>query len=522
MRLKALIRSAGIFPQTDSLSNSVEITGIQFDSRKVEPGNLFIAIEGKNYDGHAFVQEVISKGAAAIIGSKKLAIHAVPYLLTSDTRRSLAVLSAAFYGFPAKQMTVIGVTGTDGKTTTVNLIHQILSAHQVPTGMISTVSACIGGEAIDTGFHVTTPEAPTIQRLLHKMLQNGLTHVILETTSHGLAQKRVDACEFDIGVVTNITHEHLDYHQDYEGYFNAKFKLIEKLARTGEKKSGNLQTAVINHDDISYQKILERIEKLSLDTLNLIDYGLSVESTIRAINRVSTSHEMRFDLEMNKKRYPVTTSLLGEYNIYNILAAVAAVSSVIELDMNATLESIRAFPGVPGRMERINLGQNFLAFVDFAHTPNALKVTLETARKITMGRVIAVFGSAGLRDKGKRRLMAAVSARMADVTILTAEDPRTEDLDKILTEMGAEAENHGTEVNRTCFIYADRGTAIRKAVSMAREGDLVIVCGKGHEQSMCFGEIEYPWDDRIAVRAALAERLGLNGPDMPYLPTQDC
>jgi len=520
MDLKQLLQSANIAYKSKSELASIDISGIQSDSRKIEIGNLFIAYRGDEYDGHLFIESAISNGAAAVIGSEDLHPVGVPYIIVKDSRKSMAYIAAAFFGYPARELTVIGVTGTDGKTTTVNLIYEILNAHGISTGMISTVKARIGKEELDTGFHVTTPESPTIQQLLKKMVQEGLTHVVLEATSHGLDQDRVDACEFDIGVVTNITHEHLDYHKDYDGYFSAKFNLIEKLAKTAPKEHGSYRTAVINHDDISYKRILERVEKQRLESIRLVEYGLDNRS-LGASDITSSPTEMCFELHMNNQNYHVETSLLGKYNVSNILAAVGGVSSAIDLNPGITIDAIAKFAGVPGRMEQINIGQDFIAIVDFAHTPNALKVALETARDITAKRVIAVFGSAGLRDREKRRLMAAVSAKLADITIFTAEDPRTEDLDCILAEMIAVAVSNGAVTGRTAFSVPDRGEAIKKAVSLATADDLVIACGKGHEQSMCFGKIEYPWDDRNAMRAAISEYLGIDGPKMPYLPTQN-
>ena len=229
---------------------------------------------------------------------------------------------------------------------------------------------------------------------------------------------------------------------------------------------------------------------------------------------------MQFDLEYQKTRYKTCSNLIGEYNVYNILAAASATIYGLGLDIECVIEGIRIFSGVPGRMERVDLGQKFTAIVDFAHTPNALRVTLETCRNRTEGSVIAVFGSAGLRDREKRRMMASISIALADITILTAEDPRTENLGDILSEMADEAKKQGGVEDVTYFQIPDRGEAIRKAVRTAKEGDLVIVCGKGHEQSMCFGETEYLWDDRIALKSALSNLLGVDGPEMPYLPTQ--
>ena len=520
MRLIQLIQKSTELSSEGQEIPDIEIVGIESDSRKIKPGFIFVALEGGLSDGHNFINAAIANGAAAIVGRKRFQSLRCPYFRVDNPRKELAHLAATLNGNPARKLRIIGVTGTDGKTTTVTLIHQILTACGVKAGMISTVHAVFGDEQIDTGFHVTTPEATTIQELLKKMVDRGFTHVVLETTSHGLDQYRVEGCEFDIAVVTNITHEHFDYHRDYEGYFSAKFKLIEELVKTVEKPLGNPRLAIVNHDDISFPFIYERLQNESLSKINLLDYGLNNDSEIFADKIKVTPDGLSFNVSVKGKVFHVASPLAGSFNVHNILAAISATLVGLDLGEDSVLEGIKSMQGVPGRMEKIDLGQEFTAIVDFAHTPNALKVALLTAREMTTGRTIAVFGSAGLRDKEKRRMMAAVSIQNADITIMTAEDPRTESLAAILAEMADEAVRKGGKLGRTFFTVEDRGEAIRKAVFLAQNGDLIIACGKGHEQSMCFGETEYLWDDIIAMRAAISEKMGVNGPQMPWLPTQ--
>ena len=502
------------------------VTGIALDSRRVQPGDLFVALAGGNTDGHRYIPAAIGKGAAAVVGMQPRLELDVPYLQVGDSRQALAYLSAAFYGFPARRLTVIGVTGTDGKTTTSTLIYQILSAAGKKVGMISTVNAFIGEDVLDTGFHVTTPEAPDLQRYLAQMVERGLTHVVLEATSHGLEQQRVLACDFDLGVVTNITHEHLDYHGSYEAYRAAKARLFTSLAETPSKPQGNLRLAVLNRDDASYDYLSSLIQSLNTTHISqlqapipVISYGLHPESTLRAEGIAYDPSGLRFTAAGRDFRLPIESRLSGEFNVSNCLAAVAATVIGLGVEARAAENGILALQSIPGRMERIDLGQDFMAIVDFAHTPNALQRALRTARQMTSGRVIAVFGSAGLRDRAKRRMMADASVEMADLTILTAEDPRTESLEDILSEMADGARAQGGVEGEAFYRIPDRGKAIRFALSQANPGDLVIALGKGHEQSMCFGEVEVPWDDRTAMRAALAERLGVPGPEMPPLPT---
>ncbi len=483
-------------------------------SRAVQPGSLFVALPGSSSDGHRYIPAAIERGAAAVVGTQPLEGLSVPYIRVPDGRLALAHLSAAFYGFPARSLTMIGVTGTDGKTTTSNLIYQILAAAGYPAGIISTVNATIGSEVLDTGLHVTTPEAPDVQRYLARMLSAGLSHVVLEATSHGLAQHRVTPCEFDVGVVTNITHEHLDYHGSYEAYREAKGRLFASLGETLPKKQGNPRAAILNRDDASYGFLQE------LSPGRQLSYSLSPGSDLWAEAIEYDRDGTRFTARGADFSFPVQSQLVGPFNVSNCLAAIGATVLALGVPVEAAQEGIRSLCGVPGRMEWIDLGQDFTAIVDFAHTPNALTRLIEAARQMTRGRVLAVFGSAGLRDKMKRRMMAQTSARLADLTILTAEDPRTESLDAILAEMAEGARSAGGVEGQTFWRIPDRGEAIRFAVKQARPGDLVVACGKGHEQSMCFGDVEHAWDDRTAMRAALAERLGIPGPQMPYLPTQ--
>jgi len=340
---------------------------------------------------------------------------------------------------------------------------------------------------------------------------------VLEATSHGLAQQRVAACEFDMAVVTNITHEHLDYHGSYQAYRAAKGRLFESLASTKAKESAPPRAAVLNRDDTSYEYLA------GITKTPQLCYGLGLDADVRPLEVEIEKTGLRFrvvgkNLDGQDFTLPVSCGLVGGYNVSNILAAVALACGVMKLDQGAVQEGVSKMRAVPGRMESIEMGQDFTAFVDFAHTPNALKNSLQAARQLTSGRVIVVFGSAGLRDRAKRRLMAEVSAELADLSILTAEDPRTESLSAILAEMAEGARSRGGVEGQNFWRIPDRRAALRFAVEKARPGDLVLACGKGHEQSMCFGEVEYPWDDRVALRAALAESLGLPGPPMPALP----
>src|SRR5579859_1134165 len=441
MRLSALLTALPALP-TGAADGDPDITTITADSRRVKPGSLFVAVRGDTSDGHDFIAEALARGAAAIVAEHPLAHAAtLPYITVPDTRPALAWLAAAWNGFPARRLVMIGVTGTDGKTTTASLIHSILLAGGLRAGLISTVSAVIGDETFDTGFHVTTPDALEVQAYLARMVAAGLTHCVLEVTSHGLAQHRVTGCEFDVAAITNITHEHLDYHKTFENYRAAKGQLFTSLGTAALKPGGPAKAAILNADDGSAPYLA------ALPGVRSIRYSLAPGAEVWAGEVSHTPAGIEFIAHGPGFAIPVRSRLVGAFNVSNCLAAVAVTAGALGLPVEEVGRGIQALPGVPGRMERVDLGQPFTALVDFAHTPNALRRALETARQLlapgSAGRVIAVFGSAGLRDVEKRRLMAETAARLADISILTAEDPRSESLEAILALMAEGAQSGG-------------------------------------------------------------------------------
>lgn len=502
------------------------LTGLVEHSDAVAPGKCFIARVRTATDGHRYIDKAIENGASLIIGQLapeelNLSSSRVPYLRVPDTAIAEAWLSAAWFDFPSRWLIMVGVTGTDGKTTTANLIYQVLRSAGLRAGLLSTVKAAIGETEEALALHVTTPEAPIVQGYLRRMVDSGLTHCVLEATSHGLAQHRVDAIDFDMAVITNVTHEHFDYHGDFEGYFYAKARLFQLLSSNlgNSDGRGTLQdqipkTAILNRDDPSFERLS------SIGAERQLNYGLKNAADVTAKGLIYSAEGTQLELRWQPARrtaarqastvedstasnmVTIKTSLVGEFNVYNLLAAATASYGlgVSWLDIRRGIESLEA---LSGRMEPINLGQDQLVLVDFAHTPNALSKAISAARGMTKGRIITVFGSAGKRDVAKRRLMAEISARDADLTVLTAEDPRTESLDEILEMMAAGCRHQGGIENLTFWRVPDRGRAIHFALSLAGPDDLVLVCGKGHEQSMCFGTTEYPWDDREATRIAL-------------------
>ncbi len=484
---------------------SIEINSpVVESSLNVQPGGLFVARAGASTDGHHFIPDALAAGAAAVIGEADLADLPVPYVRVKNAQQILGRLAAAYFGNPSRRLVVIGVTGTDGKTTTCHLLHSILQRQPgFRVGYISTLSADFGGEAAPTGLHVTTPGATQVQEYLKCMLDAGLTHCVLEMTSHGLAQGRLNGVDIDVAVLTNVTHEHLDFHDSWEDYRAAKAIMFRMLAESQPKPKVR-KTAVINKDDPSadYFAAIPAEQTMRYSVRNSSDF----RATEIAHGPSATSFAaagQQFEMKLR-----------GDFNVYNALAALCG-ARALGVAWEIVRRGISEVALISGRMEMIDEGQNFLAMVDFAHTPNALRRALEAGRQMLRpGKgLIAVFGSAGLRDVAKRRLMAEAAADLADVTVLTAEDPRTESLHDILEMMAAGCIAQGGVEGETFVRVPDRGEAIYYACQLAQPGDLVMACGKGHEQSMCFGETEHPWDDREAMRAAL------RGAPLATLPT---
>jgi len=490
----------------------VSLTGFTEKTSEVAPGLAFVARVRTGSDGHPYIAQAIERGASLILAQHPAEVGVVVppgvgYLTVDDTAEALAWLSAAWEGFPGQQLVVIGVTGTDGKTSTANILFSILRAAGLRAGLLSTIRAVIGDEEEPLALHVTTPEAPVVQRYLRRMVEAGLTHVVVEATSHALAQSRVAAVPFDVAVVTNITHEHLDYHGSYDAYFAAKRRLFASLfddpirvPSANPLKAATRRTAVLNRDDSSFAPLAAFLAGRPVDRppLDVRTYGLQPgdgapdgampDAWAGDVTYGPDTTRLRLHLAGHAPQ-PVASALVGAFNVYNMLAAAgtAAVLGVAPPDIRAGLEAVR---GLSGRMERIDRGQPFLVVVDFAHTPNALERAIAAARELG-----ARFKGPGAREERSSLAPGPLN--------LTAEDPRTESLDAILSMMAGAAESAGGIEGQTFWRVPDRGRAIYFALSLARPGEVVLICGKGHEQSMAFGTTEYPWDDRDATRAAL-------------------
>ena len=535
----------GLLVHGGEAAAGVAVGRVAEDSREVGADTVFVAVEGLQQDGHRFIAQAVAAGAAAVVGSNPLSrleelnwwppAAGVPYVQVTDSREALAWLSAALYGFPSRGQTVIGVTGTDGKTTTCALLEAILS-RSADVGVVTTVGARIAGVEQETGLHVTTPDAPTVQAFLAQMRSAGCGYAVVESTSFGLDQKRVAAVAYDVAALTNITHEHLDIHGSFEAYQAAKFQLFRSLFRS-ERKPGVPRIAVFNLDDSSCQPLREVLaeERARNGAAGVTSYTYSVADTnadVYARQIEYLPEATRFELVWPAGSMKMETRLIGEFNVSNVLCAAAA-GLGLGIPPEQVQEGVASLPAVLGRMQRMDCGQAFLAVVDFAHSPASLERALETLRPLVAkdcGRLIAIFGCAGLRDRGKRRLMGQVSGRLADFTVITAEDPRTEDLVEINREIEAGvrevveggAGGEGVRARDDTggagqlqrqkaasppyyAIVPDRAEAIRYGVEMARAGDVVASFGKGHERSMCYGETEYPWNEQEAMLTALCE-----------------
>jgi UDP-N-acetylmuramoyl-L-alanyl-D-glutamate--2,6-diaminopimelate ligase len=465
------------------------IESLCYDSRRARPGALFFALRGARTDGSRFVAQAVENGAVATVSDAALPACASPLIRVPDARMAMADIAAAFHGNPASKLKVIGVTGTNGKTTTAFLVKHLLDADQRRCGLIGTVKYCIGESERDASR--TTPESLDLQELLAEMVDAGNKAVAMEVSSHALAQHRARAIEFDAAVFTNLTQDHLDYHKTMEHYFGAKATLFEGLAAQKKKKG----RAIINIDDRYGHLLSERFKR----KIPVITYGQRVGSDFRATDVRFDATGSAYHLEARGRSYLVRLPLIGSFNIYNSLAAIAAAASM-GMELRSAVAATANAPQIPGRLERVPAKRNFQVFVDYAHTEDALRNVLRTLRELKPNHLITVFGCGGDRDRAKRPLMAAAAEEFSDWSILTSDNPRTEDPAGIVSEIRA-----GFRGNRYEEIL-DRTEAIRKAVKLAGSGDIVLVAGKGHEAYQEFADRKIPFDDCAVARRAIEER----------------
>ncbi|NPV52918.1 MAG: UDP-N-acetylmuramoyl-L-alanyl-D-glutamate--2,6-diaminopimelate ligase [Firmicutes bacterium] len=497
-------------------NGQVEIAGITYDSRTAGPGYLFVCIKGDKYDGHDFIADAMRRGARAIVVERNVDVEGldsgsdsdagtgagagVAIVEVPDARRALGALARAFYDNPSGKLTLVGVTGTNGKTTTTYLVKAVFEEAGYPAGVIGTIQNVIGREIVPAKH--TTPESSDLEELLDRMVRAGVKAVAMEVSSHAIALDRIFGLEFDIGVFTNITQDHLDFHKTFDNYVAAKAKFFKGLGADGpyEVVKKRPKAAVVNMDDPNFHRIIEGTPA------EVITYGIENEADIRAFNITLGLSGISFDAATPAGTVALNMKLRGMFNIYNALAAIGA-GLEAGLDIEHIKRGLERVGGVPGRFESVDVGQDFAVIVDYAHTPDGLENILKAARQFVSGRKIVVFGCGGDRDRTKRPIMGRIAASLADHVILTSDNPRSEDPASICAEIeagvrGVRGRGEGYEV------IVDRRSAIERAVNLAGRGDIVIIAGKGHETYQIFRDRTIHFDDREVARDVLEERVG--------------
>jgi UDP-N-acetylmuramoyl-L-alanyl-D-glutamate--2,6-diaminopimelate ligase len=474
-----------------------QIKGITYDSRSVEEDFLFVAVKGFTVDGHDYIEDALSRGAAAVIAENAVAIESarqstneVAFIEASDCREAMALVSSAFYGHPSGKLSLIGITGTNGKTTTSFITKSILNAGSANTGLLGTISYMTGDKTAAAAN--TTPESMDLHRLLGEMVDNNMEYAVLEVSSHALALKRIEGCSFNVAAFTSFSQDHLDFHVSMDEYFGAKERLFEYLDEGG--------TAVLNWDDPMIRPLAKRLD------CNVITCGIEDGAMVRAenISEKITSKDhgpgipsgMTFDVNTPESRFTVNSSFVGRFNVYNILMSIG-IARALNIHEEAIKKGIENTEPVNGRFECIDEGQDFLCVIDYAHTEDALIKCIQEARQITGGRVITVFGCGGDRDRTKRPLMGAAASELSDLVIVTSDNPRTETPGGIAEEIikGMKRNNYTLQL--------DRAEAVKTAVSLAQPGDTVVLAGKGHEDYQEINGIRNLFSDKEVLREAL-------------------
>ena len=494
MKLSDLIKNTKVVKTEGDLG--IEISGIAHDSRKVNPGDVFVAVPGDTFDGLKFIPAAIDKGAKVIVAERDFVAHekAVKIIVPS-ARNALADLSAEFYGHPSKKLTVIGITGTNGKTTTTYLIDSIFKEAGKRTAVFGTVEIRIGDSIIQT--ELTTPESLELQKYFARCVDEGITHVVMEVSSHSIAKKRIRGIEFDRAVFTNLSHDHLDFHKTMEAYFDTKMKLFRGLG-SGSKKD---VVGVVNRDDGYSDAVMEEVNG------KVITYSLKRKSDVTGIAGESDFSMMKMEIDLKGTKLQVETSLVGAFNAYNILAA-SALALSLEITPEVIKNGIESLACVPGRFERITEGQDYHVIVDFAHTPDGLEKILTAVKPFKKRRTILVFGCTGDRDKTKRPIMGEIAARCSDFSIITSDDPHNEDPEMIIRDVEAGLKKAGGSIDKTYIKITDRRSAIEKSIEMACQDDIVIIAGRGHEKIQEIKGKKIEIDDREVAKRSIRGRIG--------------
>ncbi|MDD8021472.1 MAG: UDP-N-acetylmuramoyl-L-alanyl-D-glutamate--2,6-diaminopimelate ligase [Acidobacteriota bacterium] len=483
MKLKELLQDIRIMDFHGS--EDLEITGLAYSSKMVEPGNVFVAIKGQRADGHNYLSEALSQGAAAVVSERpKPATLNLPWIQVADSREALALMASNFYGHPGDRLKTIGITGTKGKTTITYILEAILKAAEFRPGVVGTVEYRWLGERISA--QRTTPEAPDIQKILKQMVEDGISHCLMEVSSHSLDLKRVCGLSFDLAIFTNLSGEHLDYHQTMENYFEAK----KKLFFLNHKR----QASIVNIDDPWGRKLLSELP------MKTISFGLTPEAIVRA-EKFTISHSgMTATISYPGGQLTFSSPLIGKYNLYNFLAAISA-SLVLAIPVPAILKGINSITTIPGRFEKISNKLSLNVIVDYAHTDDALQNLLEAIKSLNPQKIILVFGCGGDRDRLKRPRMGQVAARLANWTIITSDNPRSEEPGNIISEI---EQGFKKESRDNYEKISDRKKAIEKAILMAQKGDWVVLAGKGHETYQIFKDRTIHFSDVETARMILS------------------
>ncbi len=482
MNLKELLAGIDILEQT--APETLDITGVSYDSRKVRQGDLFIAITGFASDGHRFIPMAKEKGAAAVLCERVPEVD-IPYILVKDTRHSMAMVGVNFFDAPAKKMTCIGVTGTNGKTSTTYLLKSVLEKTLgARVGLIGTIQNMIGDRIIET--ERTTPESFELQKLFYEMAQAGCTHVVMEVSSHALALSRVAGIHFDVGAFTNLTQDHLDFHKTMEEYGKAKAVLFR-----------NCDKGVLNGDDEALSLMLREA------TCEAMTYGQGADNTLRAENPVLRSDGVEFTAVYGGERAHVTLGIPGAFTVDNGLC-VLGMALALGVDLETAAAALKTAQGVKGRVEVVPTpGKDYTILIDYAHAPDGLDNVLRSVRGYCKGRLISVFGCGGDRDATKRPIMGEIGARLSDIAIITSDNPRTEEPMEIIRQILS-----GIPEPSGCVVEENRRKAIRMAMDMAEKDDIIVLCGKGHETYQIIGTEKTHLDEREEVRAYLEEEKG--------------
>jgi len=500
LQLSHLIKGLNILQISGKVSG--DVSSICYDSRRCEDGSLFVAISGLRFDGHDYIADAIKKGAKYIVYEKD--IHLKPriaYIKVADSRQALGILGKNFFQNPSSNLCVIGITGTNGKTTVSYLLESIFRAAGLKVGIIGTINYRFDGKIFPAS--ITTPESLDLQRMLREMVDSGVTHMILEVSSHSLDLGRVDSCEFDRGIFMNLSRDHLDYHHTMERYFQAKKMFFQKILDTGEKM-------IINVDNPWGQMLFKETGKKALT------FGIENKCNVSSENFTLSSEGIKGEIKTHHGNFTINSPMIGKFNLYNILAASATASSLKSPEeyIQTGIENLKK---IPGRLEKVSEPGQPLVFVDYAHTEDALKGVLWNLSKFKKGKIITVFGCGGNRDRGKRPLMGNVAVTFSDLTIITSDNPRTEDPLMIIKEIekgilgrtGTTIKKYfredltGNTDEKGYVIIPDRKVAVELAITIAGTSDIVLVAGKGHEKYQIVGDRRIPFDDRAVSREAL-------------------